>query len=441
MINDPRVVGDPTRTYDINTCIGNPHGIWTFGELMRQMASPNPGSIATDAEVSTFVLNWLSTWQVDQNVNGDLAPWVENLETVLTAPWLRRSSLAGAPPGQLSMEQAPFKLQAIVNRIDLRGNSGYGFGNAGEGRFIFRLLFPFTCDTPDDPGSALLSGPFLVILEYGINKKKCTSIKAFAQSWSDLNGLSIGSAAYNAALEAITMQFTQSGTNPAKTNESSINQVRTNENAVGTGWNLREFKLKTTGQLELSTIQMEPALKYNGINTPISSADVNRLAHYINTLTTDIENNNYEVPTQIPLLSSTTTPTTGFLGAQAFSGASPEPFRYWDGTTTPGPGYINSDEARHVFSLNTCSGCHSKETATDFVHVGGSGFSGLSSFLTGITVTDAANRPIESPTERTFNDLLRRQIDLSNFLESACGPIKTLELFHTLTFDPIRMVH
>jgi len=437
MITDPSVIQDPARTFNPNDCSGNPNGVWSFGELMRQMASPNLGSIATDAQVSEFVMNWLSTWLVDQTINGDQVFRREELNDAIIEPWLSISEDSGAPEGQLNMEFAPFELEAIVNRMDLRGNSGYGFSNAGEGRFIFRLHGPHACDGFFDPNLFLLQGTFLIILEYGINKKSCSSVKEFAQQWADLNDLTIGSESYNAALEAITLQFTQSETNPLKPNQSSINQIRTNENGFQLGWQLREYNLNASGQLELVTIQMEPALKYNAINFTISSADVNRLASYVNSMTGDIENNNYVVPEQIPLTPGTTSPTTGFLGGSAFSGVSPEPDQYWDGTSTPGSGFINSDEARHIFSLNTCSGCHAKETNTNFLHLGTSGF------LNGITVVDPANRPSGSPTSRTFNDLLRRKNDLNNLINNGCKPslLVTKDLMHKLTFEPIRMVH
>ncbi len=56
-------------------------------------------------------------------------------------PWLIKSN-PGVPPISITLANwetftldlkfAPFKLLAIVNRLDLRGNSGYGFSNAGE---------------------------------------------------------------------------------------------------------------------------------------------------------------------------------------------------------------------------------------------------------------------------------------------------------------------
>ncbi len=427
MITDLSVVGDPLRTFNPCTMTGNPNGVWTFGALMRQMASPNPGAIASDAQASAFVLNWLNTWTLSQTVNGESLAARNMIQSTIIAPWLARSLAAGAPAGELKMQFAPFKLMAIVNRLDLRGNSGYGFSNAGEGRFVFNA-FNNSCNALQ----------FTVIFEYGINKRSCTAVKSFAQAWEALNGMSFGSAAYNTALENITNQFTLCGTNTAKPNQNSINQIRTNEIALGLPWELREFNLMASGQLALVTVKQEPAVKYNA---KLSNADVTRLVTFVNNNASVIENNNYTVPDNVPLNSGSPTPTIEFLGGKSHT---PTPSAFWDGTTSPGPTFITSDAARHVFSLNTCSGCHGGETNTFFTHIKPSNFgaeSALSGFLTGITVSDPANRPTGNPAMRSFNDLLRRENDLNNLIANTCTKGNFFELAHKLSFKPIKMTH
>lgn len=431
MITNTLVVEDIDRTFNPCTGRGNPTGVWTFGELMRQMASPSPASMASDEEVSDFALNWLNTWTTNQIVNGDNLD-SRNIQSTIITPWLNASVAAGAPVGQLSMQLAPFKLIAVVNRLDLRGNSGYGFSNAGEGRFVFNAI-----------NSSCNSLQFTVIFEYGINKKSCSAVKDFAQQWSDLSPLPLGSSTYNANLEAITEQFTQSGTNTSKPNQNSINQIRTNEIALGNPWELREFKLNAAGQLELTTVKQEPALKYN---RQLNTIDVERLARYINNLAADIENNNYQVPDEIPEGTSRT-PTTAFLGGKAHvpdNPIAPPNEHIWNGTIPPGPGYVVSDEARHIFSLNTCSACHGGETQTQFTHIKPTPFgieATLSGFLTGITLDDPASRPSGRPTVRTFNDLLRRENDLDALLTNSCLKSHFLMLARNLIFDPIKMTH
>ena len=425
MITDLGVVEDPTRTFNPCTSTGNPNGVWTFGALMRQMASPSPGSIASDLQVSDFVRNWMNTWKVNQTVNGENLPARASIQNLITN-WESKSSVS--PGGILNMRFAPFKLIAIVNRLDLRGNSGYGFSNAGEGRFVFNALTP-TCNSQE----------FTVIFEYGINKKSCSAVKAFAQEWNSLNSMALGSAAYNSALENITKQFILSGTNPSKPNQNSINQIRTNEIALAFPWELREFNLNTAGQLELVNVKQEPQVKYNGSHSNAVSpvAEVEKLVSWINSNQSAILSNNYEVPLNLPSTSTT------FRGGHALFPTN-NTAQIWNGRGASGSQFINNDEARHLFSLNTCTSCHGGETNTIFTHIKQRSFgleTTLSGFLTGITVVDPANRPAGSPTSRSFNDLLRRENDLANLVTNNCIDRPVFELAHKLTFNPVRMTH
>jgi hypothetical protein len=86
-----------------------------------------------------------------------------------------------------------------------------------------------------------------------------------------------------------------------------------------------------------------------------------------------------------------------------------------------------------MFSLQTCNGCHARETNTGFTHVNPAAFgastAGLSGFLTGISVPDPSD---PSPT-RNFNDLQRRAADLDALLNSPCISI--------IKLPRLRMVH
>ncbi len=431
MITELNVVEDPSRTFNPCTLSGNPNGVWTFGEIIRQMASQDPSSLATDLEASNFVRNWLNTWTTDKTINGEILSARSSIQSFIS-DWEIKSAVS--PGGILDLKFAPFKLIAIVNRLDLRGNSGYGFSNAGEGRFVFNALSP-TCNPMQ----------FTIIFEYGINKRTCSSVKTFAQEWNNLNSLAIGTPAYNSALESITNQFLLSGTSPSKPNQNSINQIRTNEIALSSPWELREFNLNTAGQLELTTVKQEPAVKYNA---KISNAEVERLVAFINANQSDIENNDYTVTADVPFSSTTATPAQKFLGGKSETSfpptGTPPSAHHWNGTNSVGSTFIISDEARHVFSLNTCSGCHGGETQTFFTHISPSNFgteASLSGFLTGINVIDAANRPNNNPTQRNFNDLLRREIDLASLISNNCLSSPFIELAHNLTFEPLRMTH
>ncbi len=429
MITNTSVVEDPTRIFNPCTGIGNPTGPWTFGELMRQMASEDPTTL-TDLEVSNFVRTWLNAWRFDTIVNGDPIPSRTNINNLIS-DWESKSGVASG--GILKMQFAPFKLIAIVNRLDLRGNSGYGFTNAGEGRMVFNALSP-TC----------FPLRFTVIFEYGVNKRTCTALKAYANEWNLLDSLTIGTPTYNAALESITNQFTLANTGPTAdslidNNGSSLNQLRTNENALNPLWELREFSFNASGTLGLTTVKQEPAAKYNA---KINNIDVERLVSFINSNTTNIENNNYTVPNEIP--TGGTPATTPFLAGKSLV---PTTSLHWNGTNNSNPPtFIISDSARHIFSLNTCNGCHAGETNTSFTHINPASFGSpatLSGFLTGITVVDPAGRPSGVPTSRTFNDLLRRRNDLADLITTNCLRKRpgVMEIASRLSFRPVKMTH
>lgn len=429
MIRDLSVVEDPKRTYDPCNNTGNPQGPWTFAELMRQLASPNPGSIANDAQTISFIEKWLDTWNGTPTVNGDLLDLRPSNSVITT--WLNLSAANGAAPGQLLLENVPFRLMAIVNRVDLRGASGYGFLNAGEARLVFCLL-----DDNCNPRR------MTVIFEYGVPLEACEDVKAWGQAWADLEAFTFPDPSYNDQLQKITDFFTLCGSSPSKPNESSLNQLRTNELTFAGPWQLREFNI-IKGNLRNVTTKQEPALKYNA---QVTNPDVVLMANWVNANAASILANNYIVPDQVSGID--------FLGGKADVTGSPvgppspgnNP-HHWDGDATPGPAHITTDDVRHIFSLNTCSGCHAGETQTAFTHIDPTGFgsvASISQFLSGAApspsglfmVPDAAGRPsFFAPQMRGFNDLWRRALDLQDLLDSECRP--AFLVLHSLIHEPI----
>src|SRR5262249_40211830 len=143
---------------------------------------------------------------------------------------------------KLDLAQAPFRLLAIVNRIDLAGNPSYGTVGGAEGRFVFAAL-DSSCQPVD----------FNVILEYGVPRTTCAQLRDWANAWLALDGLTLGSAAYTQARETITDVSTSAGAAPTKPAGSAIDQVRSNEIILGAEgeplrqWELREFALENAG--------------------------------------------------------------------------------------------------------------------------------------------------------------------------------------------------
>ncbi len=418
MITNVGVVEDPTRTSQPCTR-PDAAGAWTFGKLMTDMANtPSTGVSAED-----FVKNWLKSWLSATTVNGDGLPARTQLFNRVIQPWVVASgsaagsfTIANWDTKPLDLGRAPFKLTAIVNRLDLRGSTGYSVSNAGEGRFVFETLNA-TC-APLGPGG------FTVIFEYGIPISRCGSLVNYAKQWYDLRTLTLGSPEYNAALQAITDVFAAANAAPSKPNGSAINQIRTNEIALAAPWELREFNVDpTTHQLFLTTVKQEPAKKYNAMAVPAgSSVDITTMANWVNANEADVIADRHTVPVDIG--------GVAFLGGKSHT----EFGGFWNAA----PGQITNPDARHHFSLNTCSGCHGGETNTPFLQVGLAPFGApapLAGFLTGITVAD----PVTG-TSRTFRDLERRRNDLA-LLMCLCSGKRLPDLVHALTFKPIHMTH
>lgn len=128
-----------------------------------------------------------------------------------------------------------------------------------------------------------------------------------------------------------------------------------------------------------------------------------------------------------------------------------------DGAAWHGPGASNA--GRHDVSLRSCGGCHRSEARADndpcvafpppetnFVHITPrlpGQQSQLSKFLLGARTllapsTFPKNDPINGVPQREFGDLLRRQQDLANLMNTSC---RTAGLAHALRFRPLDVVH
>lgn len=436
MVIHPDVVEDEARTK--RPCDADaPSGTlrpWMFGRLMEDAAN---GTMPTEQ----FIKNWLNTWLASATVNGEVVAARTTLFTQIIRPWSQKSN----PPGTvittanwitlpLDPALAPFKLTAIVNRLDLRGNVGYGMSNAGEGRFVFEALTP-AC-APSGPGG------FTVIFEYGVPINKCAALKEYAKGWQRLSTLTLGSVEYNDALQALTDVFARANAAPRKANGSALNQIRTNEVDLGVPltrpWELREFNIDPASHnLVLVDVKQEPAVKYNRQGDAPDAASVDLLEAWVNANEADVVADRHEVPLAL-------TSGEDFRGGHALSSKRPllgTPI-FWDGD----PGQITNDDARHHFSLNTCTGCHGQEVNTPFLHVGMVPYgvaAPLSPFLTGLNDwPDAARRPTAAaPTLRDFADLSRRASDLKRLVCTACIGKPVLELADVLRFKPIHMPH
>ena len=360
LITDLSVVEDPART------TGN--GAWTFGTLLREM---NGGM-----DPSALVRTWLRTWEQPQFIQASFVPPRPSIRALVTNAWEARSGGVNQP---LDFNTAPFRLLAIVNRLDLRQEGVV----AGEGRFVFGVLDPSGNPTP-----------FTVILEYVLPGGNPEELQRWARDWHELGRVGVGNPGYNAKLQALTDRFTKAFVAPDRFLGSAISQVRTNENALEFEWELREFHLGPTG-LAPAAVALTPEFFLSG--SPM-------LSDYIQQNESDILAGTHTLP---PL----------FNGQPFQAGSALTPF----GFLFNAPGV--NPEARHQFSVNTCNGCHAGETQTFFLHVGPRS-PGQPAFLSPFLLSAA---PMPDPTgagpPHVFNDLGRRQEDLTALV---CGEPSTL---------------
>jgi hypothetical protein len=383
-ITDVSVVDDCIRTTWTGSCLTSvatpaTRGAWTLGKLLEGIfGTTNPTTL------STRTISWLNQWATLKTINGDPVPARPTVQSTIIDPWL-----AASGGTTLDMKKAPFRLLAIVARLDLRQNSGYSLGRtAGEGRFVFGLVDEFGGGTN-----------FLLILEYGLDAEDCNAVLDWANAWHGLGAYSFGPG-YNAALQAVTDRFTAIGASPGKPNGSAINQVRTNDFVLDFPWELREFHLDPNVRsllkpLVLATVAQTPASSLQG-TTAIST--------YVNANEPAILAHQHVVPL-----------TWG--GSPFLGGAAPHSLDLgWDGPS-PQCTSITNPQARHAFSLDTCSGCHGQETGVFFKHVEPRSFgsaSTLSTFLTGGSATDLCGQT------HSFGDINRRRVDLCQLLEKSC---------------------
>jgi hypothetical protein len=285
LVVDPSVLGDARAS-------------WTFGARLEEIA----GAYAATNTASA----WLAEWTNVTSVGGASVTPRAGV-SVLADAWKAN----GWDPAR-----APFRLIAIVNRIDLRDDPAACVGSAGELRFVYNAV--------DDKGAALA---MTLIVEIPYPKTK--SPHDWAAAWHALASIDFG-ASYNDALEAITRSVTQNV-------DVRTIRVRTNESIFGDGWELREFAATAEGTLDQVALDSTPRQDLDGSSTLATWANDN---------------------------ASVVATGTWVLPASMRAGASPIPSGFrWN---LPGA----SSSLRTAFSTGTCNGCHGGETtALPFQHL------------------------------------------------------------------------
>jgi hypothetical protein len=295
----------------------------------------------------------------------------------------------------VNWQKAPFRLLAIVNRIDLRANPT--IRQAGEGRFVFCITDP---DNPEDGEPRR----FTIILEYLQPAANQTQVREIADEWHKLGAIPSFDQAYIDQLKIVTARFAGKSAMPGRPNGSALGQLRTNDIALnptgGPGWELREFVLDAaSGVLRPDTVKVTP---HHGLH---GSATLDFLIEILG------EDAVGSFPSSL----------IGFRGITGFDAG----FQ-WKGVTTP----MNDTVLRRV-SVNSCSGCHGGDGRTSdvarFYHTAPrekSDAAQLSVFLKGLPpgATGGVINPATGLSDPAFSDLEARRRDLSNLVEPSAVP-------------------
>ncbi len=415
-------LADPERTWDPCTQQGSPDGVWTFNHLMTQMAGSH--------DPAEFVEQWMTLFTQDQQsaaTNWFTVPAIGPRAVDFLDAWPTTAT------GALDLARSPFRLLAIVPRVDLRtGSTTYGGElNAGELRFIFGAVdYTMSCAPVD----------FSVILEFGVPIGDCAGVRHWASQWLTLDDVFWGGSDedYLAALEALTVQVTIQGAAPGKPNGSALNQLRSNEIFLNTEvWRIREFHLEPSGFLEQATTAQTPDVDFKE----------NRPDHFDFLI---------QLPWLDPVPLILALPGQSgerFLGAEALVRVPEHTEVAWGkaGNLDFANDPALNDE-RHRRSLATCDGCHAAEIEPGAnpalgmnAHMVDPENGRVSPFIAGggdfePSVPFVVEDAVVPGTTRSFYDLLRRYNDLRILAESLCpnDPPIAVDL---LSLDPVSQVH
>ncbi|MEK7951344.1 hypothetical protein [Luteolibacter soli] len=345
LITALEVVNGPEATYP---------GPWSFGHLMDE---------ALGEKISRkTVATWLDSWAKGSPENATFRlPPREALEERLIAPWRQRDQLVDCGDWLPDFAHAPFRLLAIVNRMDLgehalpttpvptstfNDSSGYGpaAGNlvgreAGEARFVFAAV-----DLSGQP----LPGGTTIILEYGLDAPTSSPGKLadWAKSWHALGAQPAFDDTYRAKLVEVTRRFTK-----------QLLRIRVNDGAFGDVREFREFHLQD-GKLVPAQLPGTPNDSY----FVKGSADNRSLTEWVAKQRvpreSEIDNPRAaktEIPASFPLPAS-------FQATIARVPDNDASF-HWDGWG------MRDEGLRRAFSMQTCCGCHCGDTSTAFFHI------------------------------------------------------------------------
>ncbi len=402
-------------------------GVWSFGHLMDQAFGVDKSRQA--------VASWLDAWSKGTKTaaeGGIAVPGREELESRLIAPWKERDGYrpGTGEPWLPDFSHAPFRLLAIVNRLDLGkpadffslppGTNGqtapasYYSGipginsDAGEARLVFALV---------GPDGTSPEGGMTIIFEYGLDATRRERTYDWAMAWHRLGSHAAFDADYRSDLVQLTRLFTdrrpkaEPTTTPPAERKTEVMErlaadaagdsfqllrVRINDGACG---KLREFR-----EFNLSREALVPAPLAGSPDESFftKGSPQNRwLSRWIaDQVSTPPSTGTERMPPEEII------PASFSLPAFFNDGAKPVPVTaivatvpdndaafHWDGWG------MRDSALRRAFSMQTCCGCHCGDTSTRFFHIeprAENAEAGLSKFLR----TDGSRWRPKDPADR-----------------------------------------
>ena len=350
LVTDLSVVNDPKRTWEPSQPdAGNREGVWTFHHLMTAIANERVTGVAA-GEVAR---NWMESFTVPQKPDGPqggvaAARNAKLIQTALSCwPKLPKSNV-------LDTSRSPFRLLAIVNRLDLRIPTAWNHTNIR--RAELRFVFSYVEQTGQpEPG---MQRDFLVILEFGVPLPTFTDVRNYALRWAGLSRPGLTSADYCAELAALTEDIVHASAAPERPNGSNLNHLRTEDMYFAQAyqpWDMREFLLDGNSHLlKLNPLDMTPDSSWATAPDAVSCSMTMR--QWIQGNESVIRGGVYELPWQLNVPSGKGVATRRLRGAVALDG-----FQNWFAL----PIQPACDAwTRLAFIRNTCNGCHSSGTWT-----------------------------------------------------------------------------
>jgi hypothetical protein len=420
LITSLEVVNGPEASYP---------GPWSFGHLMDE---------AFGKELSRkAVAAWLDKWAKGEPGTSPSSPGVaprESLEEVLIAPWRQRDGHAPGTEWLPDFSHAPFRLLAVVNRMDLGKHAappapspdgftdlptmpgGYGSGSslansdAGEARLVFGAV-----DATGQP----LAGGMTIIFEYGLDAPPEKSNRPYdwALAWHRLGARKSFDAVYRADLARLTRLFTDRretfDTTPkerendplqrlaAEAASASMQLLRVRVND-GAGGKLREFRefIPRDGKLNSAALPGTPHDSFFEKGSVANRLLSDWLAEQRVVPASQQENpraKKTEIPPSFSLPVNFRSEGEPLLvGTTVAEVRDNDATFHWDGWG------LRDEELRRAFSMQTCCGCHCGDTSSAFFHIAPASAESeatLSKFLR----TDGSRwRPKDPSNGRTF---------------------------------------